>query len=181
MTAPSARRLMHAATASVLLLVPLSSWQILRAVLVAVAAAATVVEVIRLRTPRFRAFLEHHIPVFREREAKRPSGAVWLAVGFALASLAPAPGPAAGILVGALADPAAAWVGSRRGSVGSKTTLGSAVHFLVAVAVLFGVGCAWTTSLAAAATATILERWPLGLDDNFVVAPVTALTVALLG
>lgn len=180
MTAPSVRRLMHAATGTTLLLVPVVSWQLLRAVLIALAAVAVAVEVVRLRSPRFREMLAHRVPVFRAREAGRPSGAMWLAVGYALAALTPLPGPTAGILVGAVADPAAAWVGSRSGPTGQKTGLGSATHFVVATALLLGLGCGWLTSVAAAVVATVLERWPLGLDDNLLVAPATALTVVLL-
>lgn len=180
MTAPSLRRLLHAATGAALLLVPLFSWQLLRVVLIAAAVLAAVAEVVRLHSSGAGALLARRVPVFREREARRPSGAMWLAVGYALASLTPVPGPTAGILVGALADPAAAWVGSRRGSTGRKTVLGSATHFVVALAVVFGTGAAWPISAAAAVVATALERWPLGLDDNLLVAPATALTVVLL-
>lgn len=181
MTAPSLRRLLHAATGATLLLVPLFSWNFLRTVLVAVAALAVVAEAIRLRAPRVRALLARRVPVFRDREATRPSGAMWLAIGYALASLTPSPGPTAGILVAAFADPAAAWVGSRWGRTGRKTVLGSATHFVVALAVVFAASGTWPAAVAAAAVATTLERWPLGLDDNLLVAPATALAVVLLG
>jgi len=180
-TAPSLRRLLHAATGATLLLAPLFSWEFLRAVFVAVAVLAVVAEAIRLRAPRVRALLASRVPVFRDREATRPSGAMWLAVGYALASLTPSPGPTAGILVGALADPAAAWVGSRWGRAGRKTVLGSATHFVIALALVSATTGEWPVAVAAAVVATALERWPLGLDDNLLVAPATALTVVLVG
>ena len=48
-------------------------------------------------------------------------------------------------------------------------------------AVLYGVGCSGTAIVVGAVLATVFERWSLGLDDNVVVAPITALTAALLG
>jgi len=177
----AARRLLHAATGLLLLLVPLTSWGVLRAALVAAAILAAGAEIARLRSKRFGALLARAVPVFRARETSRPSGAMWLAVGYALASLVPPPAPAAGLLVGALADPAAAWAGSAWGRGNGKTLAGSAVHLVVAAAVLYGVGCSVTAVAVGATLATALERWPLGLDDNLLVAPVTALTAALLG
>lgn len=181
MSPPVARRLLHAATGSVLLLVPLTSWNVVRAVLVAAAILAVGVEVARLRSKRFGALLAGAVPVFRARETAHPSGAMWLALGYALASLVQPPAPAAGLLVGALADPAAAWAGTTWGRGTGKTLVGSAAHFAVAAAVLYGVGCSGTAIVVGAALATVLERWPLGLDDNLVVAPITALTAAFLG
>ena len=180
MTAPSLRRLLHAASGATLLVVPVFSWQFLRAVLLGAAALAVAGEAIRLGFPGVQAWLTRRLPVFREREAARPSGAMWLAVGYAAASLTPFPAPAAGILVGALADPAAAWVGLREGVTGRKTIRGSGAHLIVALAVLYGMGVGWIAAVAASVIATALERWPLGLDDNVLVAPATALTVALL-
>ncbi len=180
MTAPSLRRLLHAASGATLLLVPIFSWQVLRGVLLIAAGLAVATETIRLRSPGVRDWLARRLPVFREREAVLPSGAMWLAIGYALASFAPVPAPAAGILVGAFADPAAAWLGSRQGVAGGKTMLGSGTHLVVAYAVLCGVGVGGVVAVSAAIIATVLERWPLGLDDNLLVAPATALTVSLL-
>jgi dolichol kinase len=178
---PAVRRLIHAATASVLLLVPLTSWMFLRAALVVAAIVAVILEIARLRSTHFRRILTRLVPVFREHEGSRPSGAMWLVVGYALAALTPAPAPVAGLLVGALADPAASWAGSTWSRGVGKTVAGSAAHFAVAAAVLYGVGCSWAAVAVGASLATAIERWPLGLDDNLLVAPLTALTAALLG
>ena len=53
-------------------------------------------------------------------------------------------------------------------------------HWLVAASLLLVVGVAVPTALAGALVATLVERWPLGLNDNLVVPPATALTIAVM-
>jgi dolichol kinase len=178
---PALRRLLHAATAGVLLLVPFGSWQLFRVVVLAGAALGVVLEGARLSLPGFRTFLGRHLPVFRERERMRPSGAMWLSVGYAAAALVPAPAPAAGILVAALADPAASLVGTWRRAPGRKTWIGSLAHAATALVVLAALGVTPAATAAAAVVATILERITGRVDDNLLVAPATALTVWLVG
>jgi len=113
-------------------------------------------------------------------EGQQPSGAMWLAVGYAIAALFPSPAPMAGILVSACADPTASWVGEAGGSKGTKTWRGSAAHFVAAGAVLLLGGFSWTGSIVAAVIGTALERWPGPFNDNLVVAPAVALSVSLL-
>lgn len=181
MTGPGLRRLMHAASATVLLLVPLASWQTFRVTAFVLAAFAVTAEGARLAVPAFRRALGRMVPVFRPREGNRPSGAMWLAVGFALAALTPAPAPAAGILVAALADPAASLVGTWRRPAGRKTWRGTAAHAVVAVVVLAVLGWPAPAVVCGAAVSSALERWSAGIDDNLLVAPVTALVVFILG
>jgi hypothetical protein len=83
MSGPSLRRLLHAASASVLLLVPFGSWQLFRVVVLTGAALGVVFEGARLSLPGFHSLLARYLPVFREREQHRPSGAMWLSVGYA--------------------------------------------------------------------------------------------------
>jgi dolichol kinase len=108
------RRLLHAATAALLLL-SLHSLTALRIGTLVVATAAFGLELARLRSPAVRQRLARLFPVFRPRETTRLSGAAWLALGYAVAAWFPPPGPAAGILAGALADPAGSWIGGRWG------------------------------------------------------------------
>jgi dolichol kinase len=173
--------LLHLSSGAIVLLVPLTSWLMLRVVLVSGAALAAVAEVVRLRVPGVAGLLRTAVPVYRARERIRPSGAMWLAVGYALAAFADPPAPAAGVLVAACADPAAALVGSRgaRGSVTGKTIHGTVVHWLVAAVVLGILGWSWSAIVIGACVASAVERWPLGLDDNLLVPPATAFAVML--
>ena len=174
------RRFLHASTALVLLVVPVASWTALRNWLVAAAFLAVAVEIVRLQNPRVRAQLSRLIPVFRASEERRPSGAMWLVVGYAAASWFPAPAPAAGILVGALADPAASLGGTLVGSADRKTWVGTAVHFVVSVVVLAILPGPWHVALMAALVGALTERWSGRLDDNVTVPPAVSLVVAVL-
>jgi dolichol kinase len=173
--------LLHFSSGAILLLVPLTSWLVLRVVLACGALLAALVEVTRLRVPGVARLLRSTVPVYRARERTQASGAMWLAIGYALAAFADPPGPAAGILVAACADPAAALMGSRgaRGSVTGKTIRGTAVHWLVAAVVLGILGWSWSVIVIGASVASAVERWPLGLDDNLLVPPATAFAVML--
>jgi dolichol kinase len=163
-----------------LVLVPLASWTVLRVTVVAVAIGALVFEIVRLRVPRVRARLAQLVPVYRSHEGRRPSGAMWLSVGYAIATLFPAPAPAAGILVGGLADPAASLVGSHGGGVGQKTLRGSVAHLVVGVAALMALRLPWSTALGLGLLATAVERWSGPLDDNVTVPLVVSAAVTLL-
>ncbi len=176
------RRLLHVASGGVVVLVPVASWSTLRVVLTAAALLAVLVEFIRLSSPSVARFLHSAVPVYRQREQRRPSGAMWLALGYALAAWTPPPAPVGGILVAACADPAASLVGAWRAVPpgGSKTWRGSLAHGLVAIALLLVVGAPVPAAAAGALVATVVERWPLGLDDNLLIAPATALTIMLV-
>jgi len=178
-TAPGLRRLLHASTASVVLLVPLVSWTGLRTAVVGAAVGALLLETVRLRAPSVGTRLRRLVPVFRDHEIARPSGAMWLAVGYGLAVLLPGPASVGGIVVGAVADPAASWIGSLAKGVEPKTWQGSLTHFVVAVAVLAALGFPVPSILAGSTVGSALERWPAGLDDNLLIAPGVALTLTL--
>lgn len=180
MNGSTIRRVLHASTVLVLLLVPVASWAVLRTVLVVVALLAIVMERIRLGRPAVRARLVRLLPVFRQSEANRPSGAMWLAVGYAAASCFPAPAPAAGILVGGLADPAASLGGSLTGGAESKTRLGTLLHVGVGAGVLVILPGPWYAAVAAALVGAAVERWSRWWDDNLVVPPTVSLVYWLL-
>ena len=179
MTGPALRRTLHAASGAVVMLVPLGSWELLRTVLLVVGGVGVLLEFVRLSVPSVRETVGRMVPVFRSGETSTPSGAMWLGVGFALAALVPPPAPVAGILVAALADPAASLVGTWHRAPGRKTWQGSLAHAITASAVLALLGWPVLAVFAGATVATTLERVSFGLNDNLVVAPATALTVLL--
>jgi len=175
------RRLLHASSALVLLLHFLGSQDILRYGLVVCVAVAILLDSLRVSRPAFGAFVLRLVPVFRPSESTRLSGATWLVVGFALAAWFPHPASTAGILAGAIADPAASWAGSAGGKPSTaKTWVGSGAAAVVALVVLLAMGIPIAAGIGGAAAAMVLERWPGPLNDNLVVAPGVALFVWLL-
>jgi dolichol kinase len=173
------RRLLHAASASVLLIPLIGSWNVLRISLASLAVLAVTLDVWRIRSKTVGKLIESLVPVFKPSEVRRLSGATWLSVGYALAAWFPAVAAVGGIAVAALADPAAWWVGSWGRSSHEKTVSGSAAALAVAVAVLWMLGVAWPTVLCGAVASTVLERWPGPLDDNLLIAPGLACVIWL--
>lgn len=180
MTPGGLRALLHASTA-LLLVALVQSWQALRAALVVAAVAAVAFEAVRLTRPAVGAWTARWVPVFRPHEAARPSGAAWLFVGYALAAWMPAPAPAAAVLAGALADPAAALVGGWLGWGQPKSWPGSAAAFVVAAVPVWALGLAPVSAGAAGLAALALERWSGPLNDNLLIAPGVGLVVWWLG
>ncbi len=183
MTGAGIRRLLHALTAGSLILVPLTSWTLFRWFIITVTAIAFAVDRLRLRNATLQQTLDRYLPVFRARERNRTSGAVWLWAGYALASwIPPVPtAPAAGILVAALADPAASLAGTRVGRGQEKTWTGSSAALLVAVLVLSALGLPALTVVCGALAGAALERWPGPIDDNLLIAPGVAGVVGVTG
>lgn len=179
MTPAGGRRLLHAATAAILVVIPLAGWSLLRPAVLGAAAGMILLETARLGVPRFGAWLARALPVYRAPEARRPSGAAWLWLGYAAAVWLPAPAAAAGILAAALADPAAAAVGERWGRGPGKTWAGTAAALAAAAAALVALGLPPRAAGAGALAAAALERWPGPFDDNLLLAPGVAAVVAL--
>lgn len=167
---------LHAGTA-LLLLTLLESWQLLRSILLLAGLAAVAFDALRLSQQRVGELALRLVPVFRPHEAARPSGAAWLFVGYALAAWMPPPAPAAALLAGALADPAAALVGGWLGGGLAKSWPGTAAAFGVAAAALWLFGIPPLSAAAAGAVAAVLERWPGPFDDNLLMAPGVGLMV----
>jgi dolichol kinase len=169
------RRLLHAATATIAL-AGLFSPAALRLGTGYLATTAVLLEILRLRVPAVGRSLALLVPVYRERERDRPSGAMWLALGYAIAAWVPQPAAAmAGILAGGLADPAGALVGSRVGGGARKSAAGSAAVGVTALAAGWVVGLPPVAALGAALAALAAERWSGPCDDNLLVAPVAGL------
>lgn len=116
------------------------------------------------------------------REAGGLASSTWYVAGVLLTLVLFPPGPAlAGILVLALADPAASYVGRRWGRrpLGDGTVEGSVVFAAVATLVclpLAGIGAA----VAAALVAALVERVPALPDDNLTIPVVAGGTVWLV-
>jgi dolichol kinase len=178
-TGTGLRRAIHAASASVLL-IGLSSWTTLRVATMLLAAGALVFELARLRVPAFQQVVAAALPVYRPHEVAHPSGALWLALGYAVAAWFPAPAATAGILAAALADPAASLVGGRWGRGSPKSWAGTGTVLLIVTVAAAVVGVRFPAAVAVGAVGGAVERWSGPLDDNLVIAPAVAAAVALL-
>ncbi len=139
-------------------------------------ALAAVAEALRLGWPAGRAALGGLAGgLFRPSEARWPSGAATLALGYALTWFAfPALIAERAIVVAAVADPIAATVGSRVARGASKTWAGSLACASAAALVLL----AWQMSPGAIALAALAaaaaERAPWRGSDNVTVPVVVA-------
>jgi dolichol kinase len=175
------RPALHASTALVLLTLPVSAG-LFRTVLLAAGLGAVAFEALRLTLPPVRDLAARLVPVFRPREAGRPSGAAWLFLGYALCAWMPLPASISGVVAGALVDPAAALVGTQWGRGLPKSWPGTLAAFLVGlVALRLMVPLNLPAALLAALVASLLERWPGPFDDNLLIAPGVGLTVWWLG
>ena len=181
MSHTAVRRLLHASSALVLLLVLNDSLDLLRYALMGGAVLVVAFDSVRLMKPAFGGFVTRLVPVFRTSESSKLSGASWLSIGYARAAWLPHPAATAGILAGAFADPAASWAGSTVAEPSRKKTwIGSGAAALVAALVLLSTGISLVAVVGGAAAAMALERWSGPFDDNLVVAPGVALVVWLL-
>ena len=138
------RRLLHAVSAMVLLIAVVGSWDLLRLALVCAAVVALLLDWARTRLSTWGDYLERLAPLFKPAEANRLNGATWLCVGYALASWFPPMAPAGGILVAALADPAAALAGGLAGPSRGKTAHGSVAALMVSLVALVVVPVIYT-------------------------------------
>jgi dolichol kinase len=174
------RRTLHAASAGLLLVAVIGSWDLCRVTIFGLAALAAILETVRLGRPEFRDFLARHMPAFRPTEWSSPSGPLWLAFGLAAAAFFTPPAAVVGILAGTLGDPAASLVGARFGGGARKSWAGTGAAALVILLAALALRVAWVPALVAAVTGAALERWSAPLDDNLVIAPGVALVVRLL-
>lgn len=154
------------------------------AVLGAILLALALLDVIRLTNAGmnlrfFRLFSFLASP----REARGVASSTWYAVGVVLTLLLfPRQEALAGILVLALADPVAGFVGRiwGRHRLGKGTWEGSGTFAAVAfLALLFF--APWWAALGTALAAAWVERVPWPLDDNLVIPPTVAGVLLLLG
>lgn len=152
--------------------------------LLAVASVgAVVLDVVRLRNERVNALF---FRVFRStvshRELQGPASSTWYLLGSAIVIAVFDPRIAVvGILVLAIADPAASLLGRRWGKrpMGGGTVVGSLTFFVAAFAVTalhFDVLRAGAVALAG----TLTEAYVTGVDDNLTVPLTTATALWIL-
>ena len=174
------RRTIHVSTGAVVLVGVFAGWDTLRLGMTGLAVAALFVELVRLRFAAFREVLARAVPVFRPEESRRPCGAFWLLFGYAGAAWIPVPGPVAGILTAAVADPIASAVGGRWGKGEPKSWIGTGVVLAASFIVLSALGMSLVSVVAASVAAAASERWSRPLDDNLVLAPAVAAVIWML-
>lgn len=176
------RRVFHAAN-GILIVVALKTLPIGTGTAMGLLAAAFAVLVImdgfRLVNPRLnRLFFQAFSYLVSPREVRKVASSTWYLLGVVLAlALFPREEALAGILVLALADPAAGFVGRTWGRrpFGSGTLEGTAVFLAVAFVTILPFA-PWWAALAAGAAAALVERTPWPVDDNLVI-PVTVAAV----
>lgn len=147
-------------------------------------AAMVVLDGVRLRSTRantlfFAAF--HRIA--SPREATGPASSTWYALGLLLTvAFFSREAAISGILVLAVADPTASYIGRRWGRrplLGASLE-GTVVFFVVAGAVLLA-RHPWPVAVTAALVTALAERLAWPLDDNLAVPLAGAAAVTLLG
>jgi len=145
-------------------------------------ALALAGDLVRLRNPRLNLLFFRTFSYFASpRERRGMASSTWYLAGIVFALLLfPRPFAESGVLVLALADPAASWFGRRYGRrrFGTGSALGSAVFWLVAAGILWplvGAGPA----LVAATAGALAEALPWRIDDNLSVPLVTAAALTL--
>lgn len=168
------RRLFHAGAG--LLLAGVLHWHVAEADRLLAAAVLGVLAVLllladlaRLRIPLLnRAFFVIFRPLASPREAANLASSTWYAVGCALTvALFPLAMAVPAILVLALADPVASYLGRRWGRrpLGKGSVEGSALFLLVAVVLLLAF-VPPMSAVVAALVGTWVERTPWSVDDN---------------
>ncbi len=173
------RRVFHASWGLVVVLglVTLEpSWTTAVTVLGALAGLLLLFDLLRLRIASLnRLFFRLLRPFASPREADRIASSTWFVLGaFLTVALYPVEVVIPAVLVLALADPAASYVGRRWGkrSFGTGTFEGSLVFLAVAAVVLAPfTGVAVAAGVAVVVTAA--ERIPWSLDDNLVIPLLT--------
>jgi dolichol kinase len=169
------RKLFHAvngtAIAVGLTALPLSRGEVV-AVLGGILTVLVALDVIRLRHEGAnRLFFLAFSSLASPREAKGVASSTWYTLGALLAvALFSRAHAISGVLVLALADPAASYVGQRWGSrpLLGGTLLGSAAFVLVAMAVL-AARHPLPIALVASVAVTVAERLSWPLDDNLTI------------
>jgi len=141
-------------------------------------------DVARLRVAELNALFFRLFPSLASpREAVRIASSTWYLIGvFLTYAIFPMRVAVPGILVLALADPAAGTVGRLWGRrrLGQGTWFGSATFLAVAFAVL-AVGLGPAAGLTAALMVTLVEAVPWKLDDNLTVPLAAAFAAWVVG
>ncbi len=176
MTSSSIRRVIHASTGLIIVVSEMDPW-VFRSVVWVAAVVFLAFDVFRINNAVLHDWISKRLPVFREREHQRISGASFLWLGYSITVLFPAPAVAVGILAAALADPAASLAGSMWGRGPGKSIAGSAACFVVIGVGALAVGVDPRMALLGAVFGTLIERFSGQIDDNLVLGPGVAATI----
>ena len=188
---PVWRRLFHMAAGSAIpfLGIFLGSG-VMVALLGSLSGLAILVEVVRLRSPEVNHRLVRVLkPLLKEAEARRVTGATYIAISAMVAFLVfDQPVAIVALFFLSLGDPVAAMVGRRAKGIrlGGKSPIGSLAFFAVSVAIagLLSAGDVvpfhWAL-VAGAAVAALVELVPIPVDDNVTIPLVSGATMSLLG
>jgi dolichol kinase len=182
------RRLFHAANGTIIVVLLANgvvSVDVMRIIVAAALFGALTVDLIRFRVPAVqRMFFRSMAHLASPREAGGMASSTWYLIGVLLALLLfPLDIAMASIMVLALGDPAASYVGRRWGKhriPGDGSIEGTAVFAAVALGVLLVFFPPLYATLGALA-ATVIERIPWGLDDNLTLPVGTGLALSLIG
>ncbi len=171
----------------------LFSWQVCVWIMVGLALTALTLETVRRFRPRLNTFLVKRVfgAISRPREMYRINGATWYTFAILTVLLAfPIRAAELGIIILALADPAATLVGKRWGRFRiwrDKSMVGTATFLVVALVIAFlfasvvpggpALGSRFVFAVVVALTGTIAEVFTERLDDNFTI-PVLCAGVA---
>lgn len=173
------RRVFHAANgvAIVFVLAVLKpAWGLVVGALGAIALGLLLLDGLRFLIPPLnRTFFRLLRPFASPREAKGLASSTWFMMGaFLSAAVFPWRVTVPALLVLALADPAASYVGRRWGrrTFGTGTVEGSLVFLTVSLAILVTVAGPWVGS-GVAILVTLGERIPWPLDDNLTIPLLT--------
>jgi dolichol kinase len=174
----SRRRALHLATGSIGIAAFFLPHHVITIIVLTLAGTALALEAARRMVPAInRAVTAATMGAMRPEESHGLMNGTLLAMGYAVSWLVfPAPCAAAGIIVAATADPAAAMVGTRVARArGRKTIAGSAAAFVVALVVLLLARMGTAAAAAGAIAAALTERLPARAGfDNLAVPVVTA-------
>lgn len=181
------RRIFHAANGTLvvsLLATGLLTQRQMAVIVAMVLAGGVMVDILRFRVPAIqRLFFKSMSRLASPREAGGVASSTWYLVGMLVTLLAfPLTIAMASIMVLALGDPAASYVGRRWGRhriPGDGSVEGTTVFGVVALGVLL-VFFPPLYAFAGALAATVVERIPWGLDDNLTLPIGTGLVLSLL-
>lgn len=169
------RRLFHAVNGLIVvgLLVFLDpSWALSVTLLTAIVALLFLTDGARFAIPSLnRLFFRLFRPFASPREAQGVASSTWYMLGILLAvAFFPREIAIPAILVLALADPLASYLGYRFGKrrFGSGSVLGTGVFFMASLAILIPLA-GMVPALITAAVVALLEPIPWSLDDNLVI------------
>ncbi|MFC1619057.1 diacylglycerol/polyprenol kinase family protein [Candidatus Neomarinimicrobiota bacterium] len=170
-------------------IIPLGYWavgpELGKPLLVLLVLAMALFELARMYLPRGRILYKKFFGyVTRQHEYDRPSGALYVFVGYLLAALLFTPAIAIlTMLFTSIGDTAAALIGQRYGKIriGSKTLEGTLACFFVCLLLTIPSNLTLLASLTGAFTAAIAEliRWPF-INDNLAIPVLSGAAITLV-